>query len=411
MPRDSNAEAGSRWDILTKTGAGTPMGDLLRRYWWPIAGASELERPGTLPVRLMGEDLVLYKDLGGKYGLLDRHCRHRRADLSYGYVEKCGLRCNYHGWLYDADGSCLAQPYEDMAHPEARLRDEIRIKAYPVEELGGLLWAYLGPEPRPLVPNWEFFSWKNGFRQIVKAEIPCNWFQCQENSIDPVHFEWTHSNWSLRLGGTTGPYTPQHVKVDFNEFDYGFQYKRVRTDTSEKDRLWTVGRVCLWPNGLFTGNHVEFRVPVDDENTLSVMWHFSRVPREREPYVQNSIPTWQGPIADLAPSDRGIVMIRRRFLNDIEAVKDGRDPKAVIRDPAVNRAISLPVAEREAFIEGFTRAEAMANPLARRGLQGYIFQTGQPAEVRAAFLAAMGFSEAEATADPRPFDALAPAAR
>jgi len=128
--------------------------------------------------------------------------------------------------------------------------------------------------------------------------------------------------------------------------------------------------------------------------------------------------TWvgQGRIADrsqeyLAPSDRGIVMIRRRFLNDIEAVKDGRDPKAVIRDPEVNRAIALPVAEREAFIEGFTRAELMSNPLARRGLQGYIFQTGQPAEVRAAFLAAMGFSEAEATADPRPFDALAPAAR
>ncbi len=128
--------------------------------------------------------------------------------------------------------------------------------------------------------------------------------------------------------------------------------------------------------------------------------------------------TWvgQGRIADrsqeyLAPSDRGIVMIRRRFLNDIEAVNDGRDPKAVIRDPAANRAIALPVAEREAFIEGFTRAEIMGNPLARRGLQGYIFQTGQPAEVRAAFLAAMGFSEAEATADPRPFDPLAPAAR
>jgi len=96
------------------------MGDLLRRYWWPIAGASELEKPGTLAVRLMGEDLVLYKDLGGKYGLIDRHCRHRRADLSYGYVERCGLRCNYHGWLYDADGRCLAQPYEDVAHPEAR---------------------------------------------------------------------------------------------------------------------------------------------------------------------------------------------------------------------------------------------------------------------------------------------------
>ena len=104
-------------------------------------------------------------------------------------------------------------------------------------------------------------------------------------------------------------------------------------------------------------------------------------------------------------------MIRRRFLNDIEAIEDGRDPKAVVRDPAVNRAIALPVAEREAFIEGFTRAELMEDPLSRRGLQGYIFQTGQPAEVRAAFLAAMGFSEAEATADPRPFDPLAPAAR
>jgi 5,5'-dehydrodivanillate O-demethylase len=434
---------GSRWDVLTQTGAGTPMGELLRRYWWPIAGASELAKPGTLPVRLMGENLVLYKDLAGNWGLIDRHCRHRRADLSYGYVEECGLRCNYHGWLYGADGRVLAMPYEDVAHPDSRLKDEIRIKAYPVEERGGLIWAYLGPEPRPLVPDWEFFSWPNGFRQIVKAEIPCNWFQCQENSIDPVHFEWTHSNWSVRLADRTGPYTAQHVKVDFSEFDWGFQYKRIRTDTDELDRLWTVGRVCLWPNGLFTGNHVEFRVPVDDENTLSVMWHFSRVPHEQEPYVQNSIPTWQGPIMDpetgrwvtthvmnqdfvtwvgqgriadrglefLAPSDRGIVMIRRRFLDDIEAVKQGRDPKAIVRDPEVNQAIALPVAERESFIGGFSRDHIARNPLARRGLEGYIFQTGQPAEVRAAFLAAMGFSEEEATANPQPYDALAPAGR
>ena len=391
----------------------------------------------------MGEDLVLYKDLGGRYGLLDRHCRHRRADLSYGYVEECGLRCNYHGWLYGADGSCLAQPYEDMAHPETRLKDEVRIKAYPVEELGGLLWAYLGPEPRPLVPDWEFFSWPNGFRQIVLAEIPCNWFQCQENSIDPVHFEWTHSNWSVRLAGATGPYTPQHVKVDFSEFEYGFQYKRIRTDTSERDRLWTVGRVCLWPNALFTGNHVEFRVPVDDENTLSVMWHFSRVPQEREPYVQNRIPTWQGPIADpetgrwitshvmnqdfvtwvgqgriadrsqeyLAPSDRGIVMIRRRFLDDLEAIAGGPRPKggarAIRRSTARSRCRS-PNARTSST--GFSRADIVRDPFSRRNLQGYIFQTGQPAEVREAFLAAMGFSEDELEAGEQIFDPLAPAA-
>ena len=105
-------------------------------------------------------------------------------------------------------------------------------------------------------------------------------------------------------------------------------------------------------------------------------------------------------------------MIRRRFLNDIEAVKEGRDPKAVVRDPEVNRAITLPVAERVKFIDGFEGAEFVRDPFSRRNLQSYIFQTGQPAEVRAAFLAAMGFSEAEATAGPpRPFDPLAPAAR
>ncbi len=168
--------------------------------------------------------------------------------------------------------------------PRRGSRTSAAIKAYPVAALGGLLWAYLGPAPAPLVPNWEFFTWQNGFRQIVIAEIPCNWFQCQENSIDPVHFEWTHSNWGVRLKGKTGPYSPKHLKVDFTEFDYGFQYKRIRTDTDERDRLWTIGRVCLWPNGLFTGNHVEFRVPIDDENTLSVTWHFSpRAARSASP--------------------------------------------------------------------------------------------------------------------------------
>src|SRR4051794_36598077 len=128
--------------------------------------------------------------------------------------------------------------------------------------------------------------------------------------------------------------------------------------------------------------------------------------------------TWvgQGRIADRAqeyhaPSDRGIVMLRRRFLNDIEAVKQGRDPKAVIRDPDINRAIPLPVAERRNFIEGFPRAQFLRDPFSRRNLQGYIFQTGQPAEVREAFLAAMGFTEAELQPGETPFDPLAPAAQ
>src|SRR5437899_560195 len=141
--------------LLTQTSAGTPMGDLLRRYWIPLAAESEFDGISIKPVRLMGEDLTLYKDLSGTVGLVDRHCPHRRADLSYGFVEQCGLRCNYHGWLFDQAGRCTEQPWEDVAVPEARFKDKIHVKAYPVETRAGLIWAYLGPQPAPLVPNWE----------------------------------------------------------------------------------------------------------------------------------------------------------------------------------------------------------------------------------------------------------------
>src|SRR3984957_15689681 len=284
--------------LLTGVGPGTPMGDLLRRYWMPIAGVSEFDKLSIKPLRLFGEDLVLYRDMSGTFGLVDRHCPHRRADLSYGFVEDCGIRCNYHGWHFDEQGSCIEQPFEDTAHPEARFRDKVRIAAYPVEAKGGLLWAYLGPQPVPLLPTWEPFTWQNGFVQIVFSKIPCNWLQCQENSIDPVHFEWMHRNWTTRLNGEIGNYGKKHVKIDFKEFEYGFTYHRLVEGMPDAHERWTVGRVCLWPNCLGPNQHFEWRVPIDDENTLFVQWHFSRVPHEREPYVQASIPTWDGPVTD-----------------------------------------------------------------------------------------------------------------
>ena len=280
---------------LSQVGADTPMGALLRRYWHPVAGSAEMERQPTMPIRLMGEDLVLYRDLSGGYGLLDRHCCHRRADLCFGFVEDKGLRCSYHGWLYDALGACIEQPFEDTAAPDSRFKDKIRIKSYPVEEKAGLLWAYLGPDPAPLVPTWEPFTWANGFRQVVLSVIPCNWFQCQENSIDPVHFEWQHENWRVRASGAAGPYAPKHLRIDFEEFDHGISYKRIRENTGEDHPLWTVGRNCLWPNALFTGDHFEWRVPIDDDNTLSVGWFFNPVPKDRRPFAQNEIPCWRGP--------------------------------------------------------------------------------------------------------------------
>jgi 5,5'-dehydrodivanillate O-demethylase len=220
------------------------MGNLLRRYWMPIAGVSEFDATSTKPIRLMGEDLVLYKDLGGTCGLVQRQCPHRRADLSFGMVEAQGLRCSYHGWQFDHHGACIHQPFEDTAHPERQAKARVQLAAYPVQVKGGMLWAYMGPQPAPLLPDWEAFSWDNGFTQVVLSEVPCNWFQCQENSIDPVHFEWMHENWGNRQRTGEVRFGATHLKLDFKEFEFGFTYHRVKQDTSEDDQACTVGRVC-----------------------------------------------------------------------------------------------------------------------------------------------------------------------
>jgi 5,5'-dehydrodivanillate O-demethylase len=372
----------------------------------------------------MGEDLVLYKDLGGQFGLLDRHCPHRRADLAYGFVEPTGIRCNYHGWLMDEAGRCIEQPYDDTVNPRSRAKERCSTKAYPVKECAGLLWAYMGPQPVPELPVWEPFTWENGFREVVLSDVPCNWFQCQENSCDPVHFEWMHDNWSLRLSGKTGPYASKHLKLKFEEFDYGFIYKRVRADSDERNPYWTVGRVALWPNGFYLGNHFEWRVPVDDENTLSVAWFFMRVPKGREPYVQDTVPTWVSPIKDehgrwisshvinqdisawvgqgriadrtkenIGASDMGIAMIRKRLFDDLDAIAQGQEPKAIIRNSNVARCVELPFFQKRESVEGITLEDHDKYPLLKARLRAFRHCYGQPPEVRRAFEHAMGIEK------------------
>jgi 5,5'-dehydrodivanillate O-demethylase len=410
---------------LTQTSAGTPMGELLRRYWWPIAAEDEVTSNRTKAVRVLGEDLVVYRDLSGAYGLLERHCPHRRADLSLGFVEDCGLRCAYHGWRFDANGACVEQPYEQTSNPNSRFRESITTTAYAVKARAGILWAYLGPAPAPMLPNWEPYTWPHGFRQIVMSEVPCNWLQAQENSIDPVHFEWLHDNTTaVRMGRPDR--APTHRKLAFEEFEHGFTYKRIREGSSDTDELWTVGRVCLWPNCLFTTDHFEWRTPIDDENMLSITLAFERVPEDCEPYEQKVIPSWVGPVTDadgrfitthvmnqdfsawvgqgriadrtrehLGPSDRGIVMVRRRFLQDLDALERGDDPKAILRAGDEDTPIELPLVGREMFAGRRTRAEFQAwhARIAAMGFpSGYPFQAGQPDWVRAEYEQAMGIA-------------------
>src|SRR5438093_4183443 len=180
-------------DFLTRVGPGTPAGDLFRRYWLPFAVANELtdENP-TKFVRLLGEDLVLFKDKSGNAGLIADHCVHRGASLLYGRVEERGIACAYHGWLYDTKGNCVETPAEPA---DSKFYLTVRIKAYPVQKFVGLYWAYLGPDPAPVIPKFDVWVSQDGVRKVdVYPRLDCNWFQAMENSVDPAHLQILHQN-------------------------------------------------------------------------------------------------------------------------------------------------------------------------------------------------------------------------
>ena len=175
---------------MTRTGPGTPAGKLLRMYWQPAALAEELSgaRP-VKPVRLLGEDFVLFKNEQGRYGLLDRHCAHRRADLVYGRREDGGLRCSFHGWLFDVDGKCLETPGE----PEgSAICQHVRQRAYPAVERSGIVFAYLGEGAPPAFPDFDCFVAPDAYTFAFKGFVECNWLQILEVGIDPAHTSFLH---------------------------------------------------------------------------------------------------------------------------------------------------------------------------------------------------------------------------
>ncbi|PYJ69489.1 MAG: hypothetical protein DME76_08760, partial [Verrucomicrobia bacterium] len=203
-------------ELLTRIGPETPAGELLRRYWHVVAATSEItEDKPKKRVRVLGEDLVLYRDRSGKYGLIAEHCAHRGVSLYYGFVEEDGIRCAYHGWKYDACGKCLEQPFEN---PEAGFKDKISLPAYPVEKLAGLLFAYLGPpEKKPLLPRWDMLTRRDGVRKLeIYQTLRCNWLQAMENSVDPVHTYYLHAHTLRMRGNNQGAYYYRPLnKLDF----------------------------------------------------------------------------------------------------------------------------------------------------------------------------------------------------
>lgn len=366
-------------EFLSRVGPGTPAGQLLRRYWHVIAAASEVcaDKPKK-KLRLLGEDLVLYRDQSGGYGLVGEHCSHRGASLYYGFIEEGGIRCPYHGWKYDAQGRCIEQPFEN---PEAGFKERIRHTAYPVVKRSGLLFAYLGsPEKQPLLPKWDILMRRDGVKKIEVCELlRCNWLQAMENSVDPVHTYYLHSH-NLKLKGN-----PDHVPFHYQKLSKinfelvirptwaGIQKQRVfaRDDVPEE-----APHPLIFPNILFVpvrmGYAMHFRTPVDDYNTQVYQFRFGpnkdggAVEQPEEPPVEyvrtknengefhmDTFPSqdhmaWetQGPIAErtkehLGDSDRGIIMFRRLLREQIQRVQNNEDPIGTNRDAANDEVIQL----------------------------------------------------------------------
>jgi nitrite reductase/ring-hydroxylating ferredoxin subunit len=231
---------------LAETGAGTPGGDYLRRYWHPIMLQSELK---DLPVaiRILGEDLVIFRDRSGRIGLLHKQCLHRGASLEFGIIQEKGIACCYHGWHFDVDGTVLSTP----AEPEtSHIRENFCQGAYPVHEAYGLIFAYMGPaEAKPPFPELDTFSHPAGNRFLpVKMRLPCNWLQIVENACDPIHNAYLHA---IVSGYQFSPAFAVPPALDFIETPLGFlsmATRRIKGNGRVKDKVFIRASDIILPN-------------------------------------------------------------------------------------------------------------------------------------------------------------------
>jgi 5,5'-dehydrodivanillate O-demethylase len=410
---------------LTRVGSGTPMGELLRRYWQPIAALSEMNDRWTKRVRLLGEDLVLFKDRSGRFGLIAEFCPHRNVSFAYGIPETDGIRCAYHGWKFNGAGACIEQPNEPDG---STFKEKNSTNAYPVQELGGLLWAYLGPAPAPQIPRYDGFVAPGAIRMVGSAVIDCNWLQIMENSVDPVHTEWLHGKlyeFINEKNGVKVAISKHHVKIGFDEFKHGIIKRRLLAGQPETVSDWKDGHPVVFPTILAVGSGgglwkqyvFQIRVPMDDTHTLH-LWYHAYIPPEdavvpqhllddiayydvpikddKGEYMLNfihaqDIMAWetQGPIADrsresLGWSDSGVTMFRKMLKREMKKVEAGEDPMNVVRGAAANDVIELPLEKfKEHFSDGFEsllrRHMASFSPIAEDLIKVF---TQQPKEQR-----------------------------
>ena len=312
-------------DLLTRTGPGTPAGDLLRRYWQPVALAAELPS-GAAPmtVRVMGEDLVLFRDEQGRPGLLGLHCSHRGCDLSYGRIEGGGLRCLYHGWLYDIAGRCLEQPGEPA---DSTFKDTIRHTAYPCRDLGRTIFAYLGPGAPPLLPELHFLKAPEVHLFENKMFHACNYLQGNEGNLDPGHLSFLHDFSGAAGDPTSGSEYQQFESLmsadaapAISAQDTRFGMRICSARASGDGQRYVRITNYLFPNaGIFAGVElrygprgysVHWHVPIDDESH----WKFEFFYHPDHPFDKDDLRAKIA--AEVTPDYRPMRSRANRYLQD-----------------------------------------------------------------------------------------------
>ncbi len=289
---------------LTRIGPGTPMGKVFRSYWIPAVLSEEVPVPDCPPVRvkLLGEQLLAFRDTNGKVGLVDAFCPHRRAPMFFGRNEECGLRCVYHGWKFDSEGNCVDMPNEPA---ESNFKHKINIKAYPTYERGGLVWAYMGSEDKiPQLPDLEWATVPDSHRYIMKYLVEGNYMQCMEGDIDSSHASFLHSsldnrlmNSGLSVSDRTQKLWMENKNPSFfvKEHDYGLLIGARRNATAStyywRITQWLMPFYSIIPAEIGDSILCNVRIPIDDHHSwhIRIMWHPERPLTDKEHYAYKHV--------------------------------------------------------------------------------------------------------------------------
>lgn len=368
-------------EMMTRVGPGTPAGETLRRYWLPVSFSHEITSEAPKIIRRLGEDLLLFRDEHGRVGLTEPACPHRGTSLEYGWIEAGGLRCCYHGWVFDVTGRCIEQPGEPA---DSTFKDKVRLKAFPITEIGGIVFAYMGPGEPPPFPRYDFLVREDGERTHDGYLRECNFMNQLDNCLDPVHATILHGR--EVNGARENPERQEAPEFEVLSDDLFASYVARRPGPVpgkewHREVSYTPPVLVIHDGGSLPGapdNYfidVAWRVPVDDYNTQSFILKFfpfkdgkSTIRPKRNnprpaPLLRGTLKKYdmttvngqdaaaqigQGAIADrsaehLGYSDRGVILVRKVWMSAIQAVMCGDDPPGILRDLKPNEMIHFDV--------------------------------------------------------------------